>query len=467
MMKQVDQQHRALSRAARRSRLRASSFVATLLLGLSVSTGGWAMDLLQTYQLALRTDPSWQATLNQYMADQQQEALVRGALLPTVGVSATLNRNRFEAEDPQTNQLQGQPINSAASTSRQAALSFRQPLFRLDLWQQYQQAKVATSLNDSRFLTDQQAFILRVSEAYFAVLRAENLIGTLKAEEKALQNQMNMMLARFKEGVVARTDVSEAAAQYQNAIANRIAGENQVISSQENLTVIVGQSMTQLAPLAADFVAVAPVPNQVNDWVMLARQKNPQLAQARYQYQLAEKNRQIQQTGYYPQLDVVAQSGWSKQTPQGLISNNGRNNTVGLELNLPLYRGGRTQTAVKQAGYQAVAARDQIDLAERQITGSVRSSFINLNTDRARIQARQQALQSSQLVAKSSQAGYDSGLRTMVDVLLAQRNAFAAEQDYINARYDYVLNMLRLKHASGQLDDAALGEINQWLEQAP
>jgi outer membrane protein len=225
--------------------------------------------------------------------------------------------------------------------------------------------------------------------------------------------------------------------------------------------------MTQLAPLAADFVAVAPVPNQVNDWVMLARQKNPQLAQARYQYQLAEKNRQIQQTGYYPQLDVVAQSGWSKQTPQGLISNNGRNNTVGLELNLPLYRGGRTQTAVKQAGYQAVAARDQIDLAERQITGSVRSSFINLNTDRARIQARQQALQSSQLVAKSSQAGYDLGLRTMVDVLLAQRNAFAAEQDYINARYDYVLNMLRLKHASGQLDDAALGEINQWLEQAP
>jgi outer membrane protein len=97
----------------------------------------------------------------------------------------------------------------------------------------------------------------------------------------------------------------------------------------------------------------------------------------------------------------------------------------------------------------------------------VRSSFINLNTDRARIQARQQALQSSQLVAKSSQAGYDLGLRTMVDVLLAQRNAFAAEQDYINARYDYVLNMLRLKHASGQLDDAALGEINQWLEQAP
>ncbi|RYZ31334.1 MAG: hypothetical protein EOP49_39135, partial [Sphingobacteriales bacterium] len=225
-MKQKDQQHRALSRTARRpqcnrdctshrSGLRTSGLMVTLLLGLSASTGGWAMDLLQTYQLALRTDPSWQATLNQYMADQQQEALVRGALLPTVGVSATLNRNRFEAEDSQTNQLQGQPINSAASTSRQAALSFRQPLFRLDLWQQYQQAKVATSLNDSRFLTDQQAFILRVSEAYFAVLRAENLIGTLKSEEKALQNQMNMMLARFKEGVVARTDVSEAAAQYQ------------------------------------------------------------------------------------------------------------------------------------------------------------------------------------------------------------------------------------------------------------
>lgn len=438
-----------------------------VLVNTSVSTLGFAQDLLETYRQALAHDPSWQVTVNQYLADQQQERLALGGLLPTVGLSGAINRNRFQSDNPQSNMLLGQPVNSSASTTRQAALAIRQPLFRMDLWQQYQQAKVATSLNDSRFTSDQQNFILRVAEAYFEVLRAQNLIGTLNAEVTALQRQMNMMQARFKEGVVARTDVSEAAAQYQNAVANRIAGDNQVINAQENLAIILGTTPQNLAPLSNDFEAQSPVPNQMQAWVDLAKQKNPQLSQARLQYQIAEKNRKIQQSGYYPQLDVVAQTGWNKQTPDSLISNNGRSSAIGLELNLPLYRGGRTQTAVTQASYQAIAARDQIDVAERQVTGSVRSSFINLNTDRARIEARQQALQSSRLVAQSSQAGYDLGLRTMVDVLLAQRNSFAAEQDYINARYDYVMNMLRLKHAAGQLDIDALAEINQWLEYMP
>ena len=427
------------------------------------TTNAWSMDLLQTYQLALQQDPDWQANFDQYLADQQQEKLVRGALLPVVGLSASIKRNRFDPDEPQNNQFMGQSISASSSTTKQAGVSLRQPLFRMDLWQQYNQAKVANNLNDSRYLSSQQTFTLKVAEAYFDVLRAQSLIKTLDAEEKALQRQMIMMQARLKEGVVARTDVSETVAQYQNAVANRIAGENQIINAQENLTVILGQSIAPLAPLANDFDAALPVPNEVESWVALAREKSPQLAQARFQYQIAEENRKIQQSGYYPQLDLVAQTGWNKQTPTTLFNNNGQNSTVGLELNLPLYRGGRTKTAVTQAAYQASAARNQVDLAERQVSAAVRSAFINLNTDRARIKARKNAMQSSDLVAQASQASYDLGLRTIVDVLLAQRNAFAAQQDYMNARYDYVINVLRLKQAAGQLDEQALAEINQWL----
>ncbi len=432
------------------------------LLGVA-STGAWSMDLVQTYQLAQQQDPDWQATFDQYLADQQQQKLVRGALLPVVGLSASIKRNRFDPDEPQNNQFMGQSISASSSTTKQAGVSLRQPLFRMDLWQQYNQAKVANNLNDSRYLSSQQTFTLKVAEAYFDVLRAQSLIKTLDAEEKALQRQMIMMQARLKEGVVARTDVSETVAQYQNAVANRIAGENQIINAQENLTVILGQSIPPLAPLANDFDAAPPVPNEVESWVALAREKSPQLAQARFQYQIAEENRKIQQSGYYPQLDLVAQTGWNKQTPTTLFNNNGQNSTVGLELNLPLYRGGRTKTAVTQAAYQASAARNQVDLAERQVSAAVRSAFINLNTDRARIKARKNAMQSSDLVAQASQASYDLGLRTIVDVLLAQRNAFAAQQDYMNARYDYVINVLRLKQAAGQLDEQALAEINQWL----
>lgn len=432
------------------------------LLGVA-TTNAWSMDLVQTYQLAQQQDPDWQATFDQYLADQQQEKLVRGALLPVVGLSASIKRNRFDPDEPQNNQFMGQSISASSSTTKQAGISLRQPLFRMDLWQQYNQAKVANNLNDSRYLSSQQTFTLKVAEAYFDVLRAQSLIKTLDAEEKALQRQMIMMQARLKEGVVARTDVSETVAQYQNAVANRIAGENQIINAQENLAVILGQSIPPLAPLANDFDAAPPVPNEVESWVALAREKSPQLAQARFQYQIAEENRKIQQSGYYPQLDLVAQTGWNKQTPTTLFNNNGQNSTVGLELNLPLYRGGRTKTAVTQAAYQASAARNQVDLAERQVSAAVRSAFINLNTDRARIKARKNAMQSSDLVAQASQASYDLGLRTIVDVLLAQRNAFAAQQDYMNARYDYVINVLRLKQAAGQLDEQALAEINQWL----
>ena len=427
------------------------------------TTNAWSMDLLQTYQLALQQDPDWQANFDQYLADQQQQKLVGGALLPVVGLSASIKRNRFDPDEPQNNQFMGQSISASSTTTKQAGVSLRQPLFRMDLWQQYNQAKVANNLNDSRYLSSQQTFTLKVAEAYFDVLRAQSLIKTLDAEEKALQRQMIMMQARLKEGVVARTDVSETVAQYQNAVANRIAGENQIINAQENLTVILGQSIAPLAPLANDFDAALPVPNEVESWVALAREKSPQLAQARFQYQIAEENRKIQQSGYYPQLDLVAQTGWNKQTPTTLFNNNGQNSTVGLELNLPLYRGGRTKTAVTQAAYQASAARNQVDLAERQVSAAVRSAFINLNTDRARIKARKNAMQSSDLVAQASQASYDLGLRTIVDVLLAQRNAFAAQQDYMNARYDYVINVLRLKQAAGQLDEQALAEINQWL----
>ena len=432
------------------------------LLGVA-STGAWSMDLVQTYQLALQQDPDWQATFDQYLADQQQEKLARGGLLPVVGLFGSVNRNRFDPDEPQNNQFMGQSISASSSTTKQAGVSLRQPLFRMDLWQQYNQAKVANNLNDSRYLSSQQTFTLKVAEAYFDVLRAQSLIKTLDAEEKALQRQMIMMQARLKEGVVARTDVSETVAQYQNAVANRIAGENQIINAQENLAVILGQSIPPLAPLANDFDAAPPVPNEVESWVALAREKSPQLAQARFQYQIAEENRKIQQSGYYPQLDLVAQSAWNKQTPTTLFNNNGQNSAIGLELNLPLYRGGRTKTAVTQAAYQASAARNQVDVAERQVSASVRSAFINLNTDRARIKARKNAMQSSDLVAQASQASYDLGLRTIVDVLLAQRNAFAAQQDYMNARYDYVINVLRLKQAAGQLDEQALAEINQWL----
>lgn len=419
-----------------------------------VTTPVMALDLLDTYRLALANDPSWQATLNTYLADQQNEGIAYGALLPNVGLSGSISRNRFEPDSLPT---------TLSYTSKQAAVAVRQPLFRPELWAQYQQAKSASSLNDANLQRDQQAFIQRVAEAYFDVLRAEATVDALSAEERALSRQRTMMNERYKAGLIARTDVTESLAQYQNAVANRIAGEIAVTSAREALSAILGQPVEKLAALRDDVLYQAPYPLEMSAWVDLARKRNPQIDAARFAYQAALRNRDVKAAGRLPKLDLVGNAVWNKQSLSTQSFNDGKSLSAGLELSVPLYTGGQLTLSTRQAAYQVDAARNQIDAAERQAVAQARTSFLNLQADRSRLEARQEAVRSGETVAEASQVGYELGVRNIVDVLLAQRNAFAARRDYVNSRYDYVINVIRLRAAAGQLSTNDLAEVNQWL----
>lgn len=420
-----------------------------------VSLPVMAMDLIDTYRLAQQNDPAWRATLNTYLAEQQNEAIAYGGLLPSVSAFGTVNRSRFEPDiSPET----------FLSTSRQYSLSVRQPIFSPERWAQYQQAKVSTHLNDATLRADQQAFVLKVAEAYFKVLQAEAQLASLRAEENAFERQHAMMQARFKAGVVARTDVTEALAQSQNAVANRISAEVDITASREELTAILGQPVTQLAALRQELPYEAPYPNQIGDWEALAKQHNPNVAVARLRAEVAEKNRKIQAAGHQPRLDLIGSASENKQDLSLQSFNDGRSLSLGLELSIPIYSGGQTTRLVRQAAYQVDAAKDQITATERQATSQVRSAFLNLQADQSRIAARQAAVISGEVVAEASQVGYELGVRNIVEVLLAQRSAFAARRDFIAARYDYVMNVLRLRAAAGQLTAGDLAEINTWLK---
>jgi len=419
-----------------------------------VATPALAMDLLETYRLALASDPAWRATLDTYLADQQNEGLAYGTLLPSVGLTGSMSRNRFDPDVSSKN---------VSYTNKQAAVSVRQPLFRPELWARYQQAKVSSSLNDAKLQVEQQNFIQKVAEAYFNVLRAEATVEALQAEERALARQRTMMNERFKAGLIARTDVTESLAQYQNAVANRIAGDTAVISAKETLSAILGQPIDTLAALRADIQYQAPFPTEMTAWVDLARQRNPQVEAARYAYQAALRNQEVQRAGRLPKLDFVGNAVWNKQGLPTQAASDGKSLSAGLELSVPLYTGGQTSLAIRQANHQADAAHNQIESAERQVIAQARSSFLNLQADRSRLEARQEAVRSGETVAEASQVGYELGVRNIVDVLLAQRNAFAARRDYVNSRYDYVINVVRLRAAAGQLSANDLAEINQWL----
>ncbi|MDO9178171.1 MAG: TolC family outer membrane protein [Agitococcus sp.] len=420
----------------------------------TVGSTAYALDLEQAYQQALKNDPQWAAINNQYWSDSLKVELSHGALKPTVGLSVAVNANKVDPE-------------SAASynyTGTQLALQLRQPLYRADLWKAYSKAQALNSVNEANLRQKLQEQVQRVSEAYFNVLRAEETLGASKSEEAALKRQLEQAQKRFDVGLIAKTDVLEAQAQLDGATASRISQEVGLASAREVLASIIGADATQLSGLRADFIVTAPQPSNPNDWVKLAQDKNPQLAAARFNYEAAQQAVDEQRSAYRPTIDLVASLS-NRDNGSGSVAsaNNGSQMAAGVELQWPLYTGGRTATAIKQASFASDAARDQVTSIERQLTAQTRTAYLNASADSYRVTARQQAVKSSEAALAATKAGYDVGTRNIVDVLLAERNVYAAKRDHANSRYDYVINTLKLRSASGQLTALDIKELNGWL----
>ena len=420
----------------------------------TVGTSAYALDLEQAYQQALKNDPQWAAINNQYWSDSLKVELSHGALKPTVGLSAAVNTNKVDPES-------GASYNY---TGTQLALQLRQPLYRADLWKAYSKAQALNSVNEANLRQKLQEQVQRVSEAYFNVLRAEETLGASKSEEAALKRQLEQAQKRFDVGLIAKTDVLEAQAQLDGATASRISQEVGLASAREVLASIIGGDASQLSGLRADFIVTAPQPSNPNDWVKLAQDKNPQLASARFNYEAAQQAVAEQRSAYRPTIDLVASlSNRDNGNTLPASANNGSQMTAGLELQWPLYTGGRTATAIKQASFASDAARDQVTSIERQLTAQTRTAYLNASADSYRVAARQQAVKSSEASLAATKAGYDVGTRNIVDVLLAERNVYAAKRDHANSRYDYVINTLKLRSASGQLTALDIKELNGWL----
>ena len=433
-----------------------------------MSSWGHALDVLEAYQRAQMTDPNWQANLYQYQADQLNLGIAQGALLPTVTLSGNITRKHQDMKQFSFPNVDGSGFNAndlvaTTSTTRQIALTARQPLFRMDAWEGYKQVKTSVALSEVTLKLQQQQHILSVAEAYFNVLRQQALTLTNVQEEKALLEQLNMMNAKLREGLVARSDVGEANAQYQNARANRIATGVQLLLAQEQLAQLIGPYQEKLAVLRDDFQYQKPIPAAFEDWKNLAQSRNLDILQARMQRQYAEDQRKVEKAALYPQLDAVASYGFNKQSPETMITGNGQFDQIGVEMNWNAFDGGRTKKSIQKATVNVQKADASLDEAIRKANTDVKKSFLQVETDEATLQARKAALESSTLVSNASKAQYNEGLKSMVDVLLAQRNAFSAKQDYVNAQYDYVLNVLKLKASVGQLTEKDLQEMNAWL----
>ena len=421
----------------------------------------FALDLQQAYARAQQNDPNWQANLLQYQADQLNLGIASGNLLPTVSLSGNITRKNQSVDAPADPQFSN--FITSSNTTRQLALTARQPLFRWDAWQGYKQVKTSVELSEVNLRLQKQQHILQVAEAYFNVLRQQSLTTAYLQEEQALSEQLRMMNAKLKEGLVARSEVSEANAQYQSAQANRISTQVQLVLAQEQLAQLIGPYRENLAVLRNDFQFQKPIPSDMQSWTDLAQSQNLNILQARLQKRYSEDTKRVEQAALYPQVEAVGTYGYLKQTPETIMSSNGDFDQIGVEVNWNLFSGGRTQKSIRQAGVNVQKSAAQLDAAIRKANTDVKQSFMQVETDQAKLNARKAAMESSEMVSQASRAQYQEGLKTMVDVLLAQRNAFSAKTDYLNAKYDYLLHVLQLQASVGQLTEKELAELNAWL----
>jgi len=215
--------------------------------------------------------------------------------------------------------------------------------------------------------------------------------------------------------------------------------------------------------LCEDFQFQKPLPANIQSWTELAQSQNLEILQARLQKRYSEDAKRVEEAARYPQVEAVATYGYLKQTPETVLSSNGDFDQVGVEMNWNLFTGGRTSKNIQKAGVQVQRSEAQLDAAIRKANTDVKQSYLQVETDEAKLNARKAAMESADIVSKASRAQYQEGLKTMVDVLLAQRNAFSAKTDYLNAKYDYLIHVLQLQASVGQLNEQQLAEMNAWL----
>jgi outer membrane protein len=332
------------------------------------------------------------------------------------------------------------------------------------LWVSLRQANISVAQARAELLDARQDLIVRVAEAYFSVLFSEDNLEFATGEKDATARQLERAHEFFEVGLIAITDVKQSQASYDSAVAQEIAAVNELDISREELQVITGQYMKKLNKLSVRMPLVAPEPQDISQWVETALGQNLRLRAAALASAIAEQEIKRQRAGHYPTLDLFGARSVTDNAGGLRGDSDTTDTTVGLKLNFPIFSGGRVSSRTRQARYDFQEAVDNLSGQRRETVRETRASYLKVNSGISQVKALKQALESTQTAAEATQAEFDVGTRTAVDVLLGLRDTFRSEREYSRARYDYILATLRLKRAAGILSDADVWEVNSWLD---
>ncbi len=430
------------------------------LVAVLISTTAQALDLLEVYKLAQDSDPVLREAWQNLQSVRETKPQARALLLPNVGVSGRVNENR---RDVTSSPVPGGEIVDTFSTGS-LSISLLQPLYNRSYWIQLEQADSVIAQAEAQYAAAQQELMARSIEAYFNVLAAQDDLDVAKAQMKANQRQLDQAKQRFEVGLIAITDVHESQAAFDGSRATVIDTENKVDNAWEALFVIIGPNPGRLAKLGEKIPLTPPTPANLHEWATAALEQNFSIIAARNSVEAQRKTIEIQRSGHYPTLDLVGSYGLDNSNAQfGVHANTG---IIGLQLNLPLYQGGAVTSRTTQARYTYQAARESLDTLRRSVNQQVRNAYRGVITSISQVEALKATTISADSALESTQAGYDVGTRTLVDVLTVQSNKFNARRNYLASRYAYIINGLLLKQAASSLSEEDLQKVNAWLVQA-
>lgn len=421
-----------------------------------------AEDLVQVYAVSRDSDPKFRAARYDFEAAAYAEPQALAALLPSAS---------FEVTSTNTDQkiLSSQNAVFASGQSKyptdNQTLSLTQPIFKLSAWLGYEQARAKVKQAASTFGAAEQDLMLRTATAYLNVLAARDTLGFAGAERDAIKRQLDLVQQRFNSGLVAIANLHDAKARYAIKEADMVAAQNDLDDKQQALRELTGKVFDRLKPLRDDIPLDQPEPNDMKHWVDAALRQNLLLEARRQAVEVAQQEVGKQRAAHVPALDFVATQN-RKDTGGSLFGGGSNVSTmdVMVRLNIPIYSGGLTSALTGEAVKRYQSAQEDLERDTRQVERQARAAFEGITGGVVRVKALAQGVISSESARELKAEGYKSGLDTLLQVLDAERDLYAAKRDSAKARYDFLLSRLRLKQAAGTLSEADLVNINRLLQ---
>lgn len=449
---------------------------------LLASSFSFAENIDDIYRATIDNNPLLLGAEAKLKSNEEIANIAKGALLPSIGAQITYGLHKVNsAQDFSTsvnafgNTVQPDSESNSRSMDLYGQIGISQTLVNFYSWYNFKGAKKISEKAQLEFASTQQSLIVRTVEQYLNVLRAEELLTTSKAEEEAVAQRLEQTKQRYHVGLAAVTEVNEAQAAYDLTHVAKLASEGNLQVAYEMLSILTGKQHTKINGISPNFPVIALTENS-DSWVKLALEHNLDLQQAEKTKEGAEYALKASRSNHYPVLS--AQASYSNLLQKGEMGNSQygglvkftddhakiTNDTtmIGLNLTIPIYTGGSTSASVRKSAAEEMMASEGVNGLRRTISQQIRALHIASLTRMQQVDARKQAIISSQSALDAIQAGYEVGTRNIVDVLNAQRYLYAAERDYADARFDYILNIFQLKQVAGVLSPADISSLNQW-----